>query len=104
MHHHPISPLEGEMPGKAEGGERHIKPSAPCPVVQSEPDKLPLPDAYVLRTDRAAMVDGTLAADEVTTVGFAMGGAGFAATKYPVREGAGGMLAAMADADVILFS
>ncbi|MGQ4812544.1 hypothetical protein G6L63_11445 [Agrobacterium vitis] len=57
-----------------------------------------------MRTDRAAMVDGTLAADEVTTVGFAMGGAGFAATKYPVREGAGGMLAAMADADVILFS
>ncbi|WP_234642520.1 hypothetical protein [Allorhizobium ampelinum] len=50
------------------------------------------------------MVDGTLAADEVTTVGFAMGGAGFAAIKYPVREGAGGMLAAMADADVILFS
>ncbi|OHZ29693.1 hypothetical protein BBL07_26860 [Agrobacterium vitis] len=60
--------------------------------------------AHVSRTDRAAMVEGMLAADEVSTVGFAMGGAGFAAIKYPVREGAGGMLAAMADADVILFS
>ncbi|OVE94110.1 hypothetical protein B7W85_10980 [Allorhizobium ampelinum] len=73
-------------------------------VVLYEPSKLALPNAHVSRTDRAAMVEGMLAADEVATVGFAMGGAGFAAIKYPVREGAGGMLAAMADADVILFS
>jgi hypothetical protein len=61
-------------------------------------------DHAVLRTDRAAMADGTLAADEVITVGFATGGAGLAVINCPVLEGAGGRQVAMADADVIWFS
>ncbi|WP_321378998.1 hypothetical protein, partial [Rhizobium sp.] len=53
----------------------------------------------VLRTDRAAMADGTLAADEVMTVGFATGGTVPAVIRYPVLEGAGGRQVAMADAE-----
>lgn len=52
------------------------------------------------RTERAAMAGGTLAADDVTTVGFAMAGRGFAVIKYPVFLDAGGRLAAALDADV----
>lgn len=55
-----------------------------------------------MRTDRAAMADGTLAADAVITVGVATGGTALAVIKRPVLEGAGGRQVAMADADVII--
>lgn len=50
------------------------------------------------------MADGTLAADDVITVGFATGGTALAVMICPVLEGAGGRQVAMADADIIRFS